>query len=112
MSVGISVQKVDVDGRAGGLVLQFWKNLDELKRFKAWLDDSDHNDAFLTGLGYTAGEISTLRAAIADLGDPTIGLYAIAHGIGSKGIATIGQSAAANNFFFNARKLSGADYSG
>lgn len=112
MSVGISVQKVDVDGRAGGLVLQFWKNLDELKRFKAWLDDSTHNDAFLTGLGYSSGEITTLRAGISDLGDPTVGLYAIAHGVGSKGVGTIGQVAAANNFFFNAKNLSGVDYSG
>jgi hypothetical protein len=100
MSVGISVQKVDVDGRAGGLVGQLWRNLDEVRRFKLWLDDGTHDDAFLTGLGYVAAEITVLRAAFTDLDK----LRLISHAGAVQ--------AATNDFFFNAKKLTGVDYSG
>lgn len=100
MSVGVAVAKVDVDGRAGGLVGQLWRNLDEIRRFKAWLDDSAHNDAFLTGLGYTAGEITTLRAAFTDLNK----LQQISHAGATQ--------AATSDFFFNAKALTGVDWSG
>lgn len=100
MAVGFAVAKTDVDQRAGGLVQQLWQVLDDIRRQKLWLDDAAHNDAFLTGLGYSAGEISTLRAAFTDLDK----LRQVAHAAATQ--------AAVNDFFFNAKNLTGVNYTG
>lgn len=93
MAVGIPVQKADVDNRAGGLVVQLRNDLAACVQFKGWLDSV--NDAFLTGLGYTAGDITLLRGSFTDL----VALSNIAHAAGTQ--------PAANDFFFNARNLTG-----
>jgi hypothetical protein len=101
---GYAVTAADVNSRAGALVVALWQDLENLRQFKAWLDDSSHNDTFLTGLGISAGDITTLRAGVSDLGSPTNGLYAVAHSIYVPG--------GVNNFFANAKALSGVTYAG
>lgn len=109
MSVGFATTKADLDTRMGLEVAAVWQALDACRNRLLWLNDSARNSPFLTTtLGYTAGEETTLRTTFADLDS----LAQIAHGIGTKGVATIGASAAANNFFFNAKNLSGVNWYG
>ena len=107
MTVGYQVTAADINNRAGSLVVACWTNLAALHDFKQWLDDSAHNDAYLTTLGFTgnssAGDVKTLRDSIADLGGTT-GLWAVAHGTYVPG--------GTNNFFFNAKNLSGVNFAG
>lgn len=104
MAAGFPVTAPDVNGQAGRLVVALWKALDDVRLFNAWLLDSAHNDAYLLSLTpFTQPEVDAIQAAFADLD----ALRQIAHGTGTQGVATIGSSAAANNFFFNAKNLSG-----
>jgi hypothetical protein len=93
MSVGIPVAKADVDNRAGGLAVQLRNDLAQCVSFKAWLDSV--SDGFLTGLGYTSGEITTLRGSFVDLNK----LSNIAHALDTQ--------TPASDFFFNAKLLTG-----
>lgn len=93
MAVGIPVAKADVDNRAGGLAIQLRNDLYACTQFKAWLDSV--NDAYLTGLGYSAGDITILRGSFVDLTK----LHNIAHALDTQ--------SAASDFFFNARNLLG-----
>lgn len=95
MSVGFTLTKTDVDQQAANIALQVKRSLDAAHAFKAWLDDTIHQDSVLTGLGYAAGDITTLRAAYADLDK----LYQVAHALATQ--------AATNDFFFNAKNLLG-----
>jgi hypothetical protein len=95
MTVGFSQTRDDVNNRAGQLATQLRDDLARCVQFKAWLDDAATTDAYLTGLGYTSGEITTLRASFVDLAK----LADIAH-------AQATQSPA-NDFFFNAKHLCG-----
>lgn len=104
MAAGYQVSLADINNKAGALVVALWTDLEAIKQFKAWLDDSAHNDSYLTTLGMGSGDITTLRASISDLGSPTSGLYAVAHGTYAP--------AGANNYFFNAKNLSGVSYAG
>jgi hypothetical protein len=94
----------DLNARAGLLVQSMWTSLEEVRRMKLWLDDSTHTDAILTAAPYNVAQadLDIIRPAMADLGGST-GLWAVAHG-------TYDPSGL-NNFFFNARKLTGLNYS-
>lgn len=95
MSVGYGITKQDVDSRAGQLVTSLRDDLIRILQFKAWLDDATTTDQFLTGLGYTAADVATLRAAFADLAK----LSDISHAQATQAVA--------NDFWFNARHVTG-----
>lgn len=96
MSVGYSITKLDVDNRMGVLVTSVRQSLLDCVAFKKWLDDAAlGTDAFLTTLGYSAGEIATIRAAFNAMNN----LNNIARGTGTQ--------ASVNDFFFDAKKLTG-----
>lgn len=92
---------LDINNRAGALVSGLWTSLEEVRRFKLWLDDSIHNDTALTAVGVSAGDLTIIRNSFADLGGAS-GLWAVAHG----SFAPSG----ANNYFFNAKNLTGLTY--
>lgn len=97
MSVGFTLNKADIDNKAGSLVVSVRDALDRCKQMCDLLNNTNivPNDAFLTGLGYTSGEVTTLRAAFTDLK----ALYSVSHA---------GQTVlVVNDFFFNAQKLTG-----
>jgi hypothetical protein len=107
MSVGYPVTAADVNNKAGALVVALWTNLEAIKQFKAWLDDSAHGDVYLNNLGITgtssSGDVKTLRDSFADLAGAA-GLYGVSHG-------TVTPSGA-SNYFFNAKNLSGVNFAG
>lgn len=103
MTLGYSVDQNTVNNRAGQLVAQLWSTLRDLNEFNAWLNDAAHTDAFLIGLGFTQAEVTALRAGISDLGSAN-GLYGVAHGTKTQ--------ASVNDFFFNAKKLTGTTWAG
>lgn len=100
---GISFTATQLNAQAGLLVQSLWTSLEEVHKFKLWLDDATHTDAILTAAPYSvaAGDLTAIRAAFADLGG-TSGLWAVAHG----SFAPSG----ANNYFFNAKTLTGLTY--
>jgi hypothetical protein len=107
---GRALTATDVNNRAAGLVEQTWAALDQCNQLYKWLTDAAHTDAFLNGIGIT-GNVSTagsdvklLRDGISDLGNTTNGLWAVAHGLFVPG--------GTNNFFANAKNLTGANYTG
>lgn len=97
MSLGFPIGKADIDNKAGSLVVSVRDALDRCKQFNALLNNTNivPNDAFLTGLGYTSGEVTILRAAFSDLNS----LYNV-----SRAAGTVPSN---NDFFFNAQKLTG-----
>lgn len=64
MSVGITVQKSDVDNIVGAIGRDLNSVIGRVVQFKAWLDAQGDPD--LTALGFGAGDIATLRSAVAD----------------------------------------------
>jgi len=101
MSIGLTLVKADFDNRAASIVMGVRDSLRRASEFCALLNDTSivPNDAFLTALGYTSGEVTTLRAAFTDLGGTGASLYTLSHAG-----ATLG---AANDFFFNAKHVTG-----
>lgn len=97
MAIGYPVTKTDLDNTMGRLVLAVRDALYDAANFKTrWLDDSTlGNDTVLTNLGYSSGEITTIRAAFTALNN----LNNISHAQGTQ--------ASANDFFFDAKKLLG-----
>jgi hypothetical protein len=97
MSVGFTIDKAGIDSRAGQLVLNLRQALQSCSDMCDLLNDTSvfANDAALTALGYTAAEVTTLRAAFTDLKK----LWQISHAAATQ--------AAANDFFFNAKHLTG-----
>lgn len=97
MSVGFTLTKADIDAKAGSLVVSARDSLDRCKQMCDLLNNTNivPNDTFLTGLGYTSGEVTTLRAAFTDLKS----LFNVSH---ANGVV-----ASNNDFFFNAQKLTG-----
>lgn len=96
MSTGYPITKTDLDNRMGGLVLALRGALNACVAFKVLLDDATIlPDATLTALGYSAGEITTIRGSFTDL----------------KKLSDIANSAAVqaatNDFWFNAKHLTG-----
>jgi hypothetical protein len=108
VTVGYPITKGTVDNQLGAEIGALAAAFNAIAARKAWLDHSSHNQAFMTGLGYTTTEDDLMRAAITDLDS----LRQIARGTGPKGVATIGQAAAANQFFFNALLLGGITWFG
>jgi hypothetical protein len=106
MSVGRGITKSDIDLRMSSVVEQVWNSLNIANQASLWLANTNivPNDTFLTNLGYTAGEVTLLRAAINDLGHSTNGLWAVAHNL--KTVPSV------NNFFFNGQQITGVNYSG
>lgn len=101
---GFPLTALDINNRAGALVTGLWTSMEEVRRFKLWLDDASHNDAALGtsgGVGVAAADLLVIRNSFADLGGAA-GLYAVAHG----SFAPSG----ANNYFFNAKNLAGLNY--
>lgn len=93
MTVGFPLTKDQLDTRLGQLALTIRDNLADAAQLKAFLDGQA--DATLTGLGYTAGEVTLMRAAYTDL-----------YNLNRVATAQATQPAA-NDFFFNAKKLLG-----
>jgi hypothetical protein len=91
--LGFPTNKLDVDARAGQLALTLRDTFVQVVNFKAWLDTQ--SDAQLIALGYVQAEVTLLRAAYTDL----LALSNISHAQGTQ--------PAANDFFFNAKKLIG-----
>jgi hypothetical protein len=97
MGVGFSLTKADIDNRAGSLILATRNDLALCAQFCDLLNDTSifPNDAALTALGYSSGEVSTLRAAFTDMKS----LYSVA-----RAAATV---PSANDFWYNAKHLVG-----
>lgn len=96
MAAGYAVDKVSLDNRVGQLVSGVRHALADIVAFKALLDDTTIlPDSVLTTLGYSAGEITQLRAAFADLKK----LSDVANGTATQ--------SAVNDFWFNAKHLTG-----
>lgn len=98
MSAGYPITKIDLDNRMGGAVVALRDALIAIVSLKAELDDTSIlPDATLTTLGYSAGEITTIRASFTDL----------------KKLSDISRAAAtqspANDFWFNAKLLAGVN---
>lgn len=91
----------DVNNQAGSLVAGLWTQLDNVRRFKLWLDDASHNDAALTAIGVTGADLTIIRNSFADLGGAS-GLWAVSHGTFAPG--------GASNYFSNAKLLTGLNY--
>lgn len=100
MSIGFSLTKADLDARAGQLAMAV---RDDLARCAAFCDllndtsivDPSSSDLFLRNLGYTASEVTILRAAFTDLKS----LWNVFHAN-----ATV---PSVNDFNFNAKHLTG-----
>lgn len=105
MSVGRGFTKQDIDNRMAAVVEQVWSSLNQANQAALWLANTTiiPNDATLTNLGYTSGEVTLLRASMNDLGSSN-GLWGVAHTL--KTVPTV------NNFFFNAQQLTGVNYTG
>ena|SRR5258706_11119004 len=101
---GYVTNSLDINNKAGQLVVAMWKDLVELRDYHVWLNDATHDQTYFTSVGVDAATLADLRAGIGDLGNPTNGLYAVAHGA----FLPLGLS----NYFFNAKKLSGTTYAG
>lgn len=98
MAVGLPANKSDIDYRAGNVVLNLRNALREVEAFNSYLntlDDADLADVESGGVGYTADEITLLRASYVDLTK----LSRIAHGQD--------EQVGPNNFFWNAAHLTG-----
>jgi hypothetical protein len=65
MTVGYPVDKRDVDSKAGQLAVQLRDTFEKIRIFKERLDSV--TDPQMTALGYTAGDINTIRTAYTDL---------------------------------------------
>lgn len=104
MGFGYQVSADQLNNQMGSEVATLWEALEAVRRRKAWLDDSAHNDAYLTALGYVSADITAMRAAFSDLGSNANGLYAVAHGKFAPG--------GSNDYFFNAKNATGMYYGG
>jgi hypothetical protein len=89
--------QADLNNRAGSLAIALRDALRMCSDFCDLLNNTQivPNDAFLTGLGFTAGEVTTLRAAFTD----AKALRQVA--FGSATVPSV------NNFMFSVQKLTG-----
>jgi hypothetical protein len=103
---GRALAALDVNNRAASCVEQLWAALDQCNQMYKWLTDSNNTTAILTAspVNLPSADDTVIRAGISDLGNTTNGLWAVAHGLSVPG--------SVNNFFFNAKKLSGVNYTG
>ena len=61
MSVGVALTKAGIDSRAGNLAWQLIDTLDKIHDYRLRLDS--YTEEVLVGLGYTSGEVATLKSA-------------------------------------------------
>lgn len=102
---GYPIDSSGINNKAALLVASLWQNFRDLNEFNAWLNDATHTDAILIAAPYNIAQadLTAIRAAIGDLGAAT-GLYGVAHGTKTQ--------PAVNDFFFNAKKLTGLTWAG
>lgn len=102
MSIGLTLTKADLDNRMASVFLSLRDSMRRASELCTLLNDTTivPNDAALIALGYTAGEVTQLRAAWTDLGGPGVSLYRIATG-------AVAGPGSANDFYFNAKHLTG-----
>ena len=93
MALGFPAGKAELDIRGGQLVLTLRSTLEDVQRFKAWLDQRSTAD--LQALGYDEDEAETLKAAFTDLDR----LRLICNGQATQ--------PEASDFMWNAKKLTG-----
>jgi hypothetical protein len=96
---GYPITKTDLDNLMGRLVVAVRDDLTACVQFKSLLDDSSVlPDATLTSLGYTAGEVTQIRAAFSAM----------------KTLSDISRAAATqasvNDFWFDAKHLAGLNF--
>ena len=98
MSIGFAITKADLDTRGGQLAMAVREDLRLCAAMCDLLNDTSvfANDAALTALGYTSGEVTQYRASFTDLK----ALYSLSHGGALPG--------GPNDYFFNAKHLWGA----
>jgi hypothetical protein len=65
MSAGLAPTKNEIDTQAGVIARNVQKAMNDVAQFKYFLDGLQ--DADLTTLGYTGGDIANIRSAYADL---------------------------------------------
>jgi hypothetical protein len=99
MSVGYPVTKTDLDNRMGALIVNVRDALNACVLFKALLDDTSIlPDATLTTLGYSAGEITQIRAAFSSM----------------RSLSDISRAAttqpSTNDFWFDAKHVAGLNF--
>lgn len=95
MTAGFPLTKDQLDTRVGQVAQQVRSSLADAAQVKALLDRSDITDAALIALGYTQAEVTLIRASFTDL-----------YNLNRVATAQATQPAA-NDFFFNAKKLLG-----
>jgi hypothetical protein len=102
MSIGLTLTKADLDNRMASVFIGLRDNLRRASELCALLNDTTvfANDAALTALGYTSGEVTQLRAAFTDLGGTGTSLFRIATG-------AVAGPGSPNDFYFNAKHLTG-----
>jgi hypothetical protein len=115
MAVGFPISKAGFDTQMGLEIGAVASALAACRTRLLWLNNSNIVPGANLGtgllqqtLGYTATEETNIRTAYADLDS----LAQIAHGVGTKGVATVGSSAALNDFFFKAILFGGPNYYG
>lgn len=107
---GVASTANSVNSKVAGLVLSLWDTLDQLNRQYKWFIDATHDDTFLNNIGIpgsssvAGSDVKLLRDSVSDLGNTTNGLWAVSHGLFIPG--------GPNNFFANAKKLTGDNYTG
>lgn len=102
---GITLTAANIQERAGVLVVGLWTALEDVRRFKLWLDDATHSDANIgpsSTVGVPSADLTLIRNSFADLGGAS-GLWAVSHGTFAP--------AGASNYFSNAKQLTGITYS-
>jgi hypothetical protein len=98
MAAGYTVTRIDLDNLMGRLVQSLVVDLTNIVAFKAKLDDTSlFTDAVLQAapLNYTSGDTTQIRAAFTDLAKLRDISYAAA------------TQSSANDFWFNAKHLTG-----
>lgn len=78
MAVGFPVNKSDVDNTLGQISIQLRDSIFRVPGFKARIDAMTDSD--LLGLGYTADDITLLRACLVDL----LQIFSVATGVATQ----------------------------
>jgi hypothetical protein len=97
MTIGLPLDQAGINARAGSLAIALRDALRQCADFSDLLSNTQiiANAQALINMGFTAGEVTTLRAAFTD----AKALRLVATGAATQG--------SLNNFFFNLQKLMG-----
>lgn len=103
---GYPISAAELNSKAGAVVTNVWDALDQVNRMYKWMNDATHTDNLLVVAPFNIpqADLDLIRPAIADLGSTTAGLWAVAHNL-----KTVSPT---NDFFFNAKKLTGVNFTG